>query len=99
VYRNNASRFFGPYHDPQRPLASRVDRINPFEEDVTMSTADFLASIERTSPEPPIVYVSTEIDRLDPALVDELEPLNEFLVGDAGVGVSWISHDWKALAS
>lgn len=76
IYRNTHATF-GPYFDPQRPMASSTAPANEYATNSSMAAADFFAALERT--EAPYIYLSTEIDHLGPWALHDISPFDEFI--------------------
>lgn len=88
VYRNN-KRFFGPYHDPRRPLSAAP--ANAYETDVRMGCMDFYrhapaltlkAKVQKMAANIPphhFVYYSGEIERFGEWALRDISPFEELI--------------------
>ena len=84
LYRNDENRFFGPYYDPTRPLATTGmvrARSNPYSENESMPVAEFFreALLRPLAGRRSHLYLTQELRQLSPALELQASPLDELL--------------------
>lgn len=84
MYRNDASKYFGPYYSSERPLSSAFPYPpNPYALNATATVKELLGRGRKPSDDGkdtgPWVYFSGELDRFGAWAYEDIEPYGELL--------------------